>query len=120
MGTSWKGLCPFHQEKTPSFNVRSEPAVFHCFGCGEGGGRLLGMLSRFIRTLVLAPFARQQRLRVLSSTERKEDLELLRQLIEAGKVTPVIDRTYPLSEVPEAIRYLEKGHARGKIAITVA
>ncbi|HEY7513362.1 MAG TPA: DNA primase, partial [Vicinamibacteria bacterium] len=37
MGTSWKGLCPFHQEKTPSFNVRTEPAVFHCFGCGEGG-----------------------------------------------------------------------------------
>lgn len=37
MGTSWKGLCPFHQEKTPSFNVRSEPPVFHCFGCGEGG-----------------------------------------------------------------------------------
>ncbi len=37
LGTSWKGLCPFHQEKTPSFNVRQEPAVFHCFGCGEGG-----------------------------------------------------------------------------------
>jgi DNA primase len=37
VGTSWKGLCPFHQEKTPSFNVRQEPAVFHCFGCGEGG-----------------------------------------------------------------------------------
>ena len=37
MGTSWKGLCPFHEEKTPSFNVRAEPAVFHCFGCGEGG-----------------------------------------------------------------------------------
>jgi len=37
MGTSWKGLCPFHQEKTPSFNVRSEPPLFHCFGCGEGG-----------------------------------------------------------------------------------
>jgi len=37
MGTSWKGLCPFHQEKTASFNVRAEPAVFHCFGCGEGG-----------------------------------------------------------------------------------
>jgi DNA primase len=37
MGTSFKGLCPFHQEKTPSFNVRQEPAVFHCFGCGEGG-----------------------------------------------------------------------------------
>lgn len=37
MGTSWKGLCPFHQEKTPSFNVRTEPPLFHCFGCGEGG-----------------------------------------------------------------------------------
>jgi DNA primase len=37
MGTSWKGLCPFHQEKTPSFNVRQEPPLFHCFGCGEGG-----------------------------------------------------------------------------------
>jgi DNA primase len=37
MGTAWKGLCPFHQEKTPSFNVRQEPAMFHCFGCGEGG-----------------------------------------------------------------------------------
>jgi DNA primase len=37
MGTSWKGLCPFHAEKTPSFNVRAEPAVFHCFGCGVGG-----------------------------------------------------------------------------------
>jgi DNA primase len=36
-GASWKGLCPFHQEKTPSFNVRSEPPLFHCFGCGEGG-----------------------------------------------------------------------------------
>jgi DNA primase len=36
-GTSWKGLCPFHGEKTPSFNVRAEPAVFHCFGCGVGG-----------------------------------------------------------------------------------
>src|SRR5574340_385223 len=37
LGNSWKGLCPFHQEKTPSFNVRQDPAVFHCFGCGEGG-----------------------------------------------------------------------------------
>jgi len=36
-GSSWKGLCPFHQEKSPSFNVRQEPALFHCFGCGEGG-----------------------------------------------------------------------------------
>jgi NADPH:quinone reductase-like Zn-dependent oxidoreductase len=47
------------------------------------------------------------------------DLEFPSGLIEAGKATPVIDRTYPLSEVPAAIRYLERGHARGKIVITV-
>jgi NADPH:quinone reductase-like Zn-dependent oxidoreductase len=48
-----------------------------------------------------------------------EDLAALKELIEAGKVTPVIDRAYPLSEAPEAIRYLEDGHARGKVVITV-
>jgi len=49
----------------------------------------------------------------------RDDLQFLRQLIEAGTLTPVIDSTYPLAEVPEAIRYLEKGHARGKVVITV-
>jgi len=48
-----------------------------------------------------------------------DDLVTLAGLIESGKITPVIDRTYPLSEVPEAIRYLEEAHARGKIVITV-
>ena len=86
---------------------------------GEGGGPWIGLLSRMIRTPMLAPFVRPQKLRVLSSTERKEDLQVLSELIEAGKVTPVIDRTYPLSEVPDAIRYLEKGHSRGKVVITV-
>jgi NADPH:quinone reductase-like Zn-dependent oxidoreductase len=61
-----------------------------------------------------------QKLRSLVSKERKEDLQVLRELIEAGKVTPVIDRTYPLSEVPEAIRYWGQGHARGKVVITVS
>src|SRR5262245_10605855 len=48
MGNSWKGLCPFHKEKTPSFNVRADPPVFHCFGCGEGGDvfRFVMMLDR--------------------------------------------------------------------------
>ncbi len=50
---------------------------------------------------------------------KKEDLAFIRELIEAGKVKPVIDRRYPLSEVPEALRYLEEGHARGKLVITV-
>ena len=53
------------------------------------------------------------------STPNHEDLVILKELIEADKVTPVIDRTYPLSETPEAFRYLEEDHARGKIVITV-
>ena len=51
--------------------------------------------------------------------EHHEDLLVLTELIEAGKVTPVIDRTYPLSEAADAIRYLEEGNARGKVVITV-
>jgi NADPH:quinone reductase-like Zn-dependent oxidoreductase len=51
--------------------------------------------------------------------ENHEDLMVLKELIESGKVTPVIDRTYPLEDAPEAIRYLEGGHARGKVVITV-
>ena len=86
---------------------------------GEGGGRWLGGFDRLIlRAPILSLFARQ-RLRPLVSKERREDLVVLKELIEAGKVTPVIDRTYPLGEAPEAIRYLEAGHARGKIVITV-
>ena len=50
----------------------------------------------------------------------KENLAILKDLLEAGKVKPVIDRSYPLSEVPKALRYLEEGHSKGKIAITVA
>ena len=49
----------------------------------------------------------------------QSDLELLKELLEAGNVVSVIDRVYPLSEVPEAIRYLEEGHARGKVVITL-
>ena len=49
----------------------------------------------------------------------KQDLVVLKELVEAGKVTPVIDRTYPLSKTLDAIRYLEQGHARGKVVITV-
>jgi NADPH:quinone reductase-like Zn-dependent oxidoreductase len=53
------------------------------------------------------------------STEPLEDLLALKELVESGKVTPVIDRTYPLIEAPDAIRYLEEGHAAGKIVITI-
>jgi len=67
------------------------------------------VLSRFVG----------QRLRMLASKPRQDDLQTLGELIEAGKLTPVVDRTYPLGEVPEAIRQLEQGHARGKLVITV-
>jgi NADPH:quinone reductase-like Zn-dependent oxidoreductase len=50
---------------------------------------------------------------------KKEDLDFLTELLEAGEVVPVIDRRYPLSELPEALRYLEEGHALGKVVITV-
>jgi NADPH:quinone reductase-like Zn-dependent oxidoreductase len=49
----------------------------------------------------------------------KEDLRVLKELVEAGTVSPVLDRTYPLAEVPDAIRYLEEGRARGKVVVTV-
>ena len=51
--------------------------------------------------------------------DKKESMALLRELLESGKLTPHIDRTYPLSEVPEAIRYLQEGRAKGKVVITV-
>jgi NADPH:quinone reductase-like Zn-dependent oxidoreductase len=60
-----------------------------------------------------------QRLRPLTSKERLDDLQQLGELIEAGKLSPIIDRTYPLIEAPDAIRYLEGGHAGGKVVITI-
>jgi NADPH:quinone reductase-like Zn-dependent oxidoreductase len=85
---------------------------------GEGGGRWLGALPRTLRALMLSPFVRQK-LRTFVTKERREDLVVLRDLIEAAKVTPVIGKTFTLSEVPEAVRYLEAGHARGKVVITI-
>jgi NADPH:quinone reductase-like Zn-dependent oxidoreductase len=85
---------------------------------GESGGRWIGPIDRIIKAVVLSPFV-SQRLGPFEAKPSKEDLQVLKELIEAGKVSPVIDRTYPLSETPEAIRYLEEGHARGKVVITV-
>jgi NADPH:quinone reductase-like Zn-dependent oxidoreductase len=85
---------------------------------GEGGGRWLGGTDRQLRAMMLSPFV-GQKLGTFVNKENHEDLIVLKELIESGKVTPVIDRTYPLAEVPEAIRYLEEGHARGKVVISV-
>jgi NADPH:quinone reductase-like Zn-dependent oxidoreductase len=85
---------------------------------GEEGGKLTGGFGRSLRAPVLSLFVRQ-RLTMLSSKERHTYLDALRPLIEAGKVTPAIDKTYPLAEAPAAMRHLEAGQARGKIAITI-
>jgi NADPH:quinone reductase-like Zn-dependent oxidoreductase len=85
---------------------------------GEGGGRWLGGTDRQLRAMMLSPFV-GQKLGTFVNKENHEDLLVLKELTESGKITPVIDRTYPLSEVPEAMRYLEAGHARGKVVITV-
>ncbi len=67
---------------------------------------------------MLSPFV-SQKLGTFVAKHNSEKLIVLKEFIEADKVTPVIGRTYPLSEVPEAIRYLEEGHAQGKVVITV-
>ncbi|MEY9213186.1 NAD(P)-dependent alcohol dehydrogenase [Thermobifida halotolerans] len=85
---------------------------------GEGGGRLTGGLERSLLAPLLSPFTRQ-RLRGLFTTEKDDDLRTLAEHAEAGELTPVIDRTYPLERVPEAIRHLTENHARGKVVITV-
>ena len=85
---------------------------------GEGGGRWLGVVGRLLRAHLLFPFVRQK-LGTFVSSENREGLIVLKDLIESGKVRPVIDRTYPLAEAPKAIRYLEEGHAKGKVVITV-
>lgn len=87
---------------------------------GEGGGgSLLGGFDRqILRAPILSLFVGQT-LRPLTATEKSEDLAAITELIEAGKVKPVIDRTFPLSGAPDAIRYLAEGRAKGKVVITV-
>ena len=85
---------------------------------GGSGGRWFMGTGRTLRAVVVSPFV-GQRLRSFFSKPRGADLVVLKELIEAGKVTPVIDRTFPLSETPEAIRYVGERSTQGKIVITV-
>jgi NADPH:quinone reductase-like Zn-dependent oxidoreductase len=80
-------------------------------------GRWFG-LARQIKVLSLSPFVRQ-RMRVFIVRRNKEDLAVLKELVEAGKIAPVIDRRYELSQLPEALRYQGEGHAQGKIVVAV-
>src|SRR2546426_8210917 len=81
------------------------------------GGTMIALLAFSITGLVLSLFV-GQRFVMFVARLSKEDLSIMGEVMATGKVTPVIDRRYRLSEVPEAIRYLEEGHARGKIVIT--
>jgi len=89
-----------------------------CIIVGAPGGRwMIGALARGFTAPLLSRFVSQKLAMVLTKSN-KEDLTILQDLLKAGKVAPVIDRRYSLREVPEAIRYLEEGHARGKVVIT--
>jgi NADPH:quinone reductase-like Zn-dependent oxidoreductase len=82
------------------------------------GAHGIGMLVRLVKPLVLSPFVRQSLRRYLS-VPTHDDLVLLKGLVESGKLRPVVDKTYPLRETPAALAYIERGHARGKVVITV-
>lgn len=82
------------------------------------GAKGIAMLIRLVTPLLLSPFVRHSLRRYLS-VPNHEDLVVLKELVERGKLEPVIDRTYPLHETPEALRYIEGGHARGKVVVCI-
>ena len=85
---------------------------------GEDGDRWTGGMDRQLRGLITS-LARPQKARTLLATVNQNDLRTLAEMIEAGTLTPVIDRTYPLEQAPDALRHLESGHPRGKLVLTV-
>jgi NADPH:quinone reductase-like Zn-dependent oxidoreductase len=87
-------------------------------GGGPNDSQWIGPFGRVINTVVLSPFM-SQKMGMMMADLNHNDLTILADMMQSGKVKPVIDRTYKLSEVPDAIRYLEQGHARGKVVITV-
>jgi NADPH:quinone reductase-like Zn-dependent oxidoreductase len=85
---------------------------------GPNKGRWVGPLGRSVRMALVSP-AVSQRMVFFLAHQTKKDLAVLRALLQTGKITPVIDRTYPLSDAAAAISYLEQGHAKGKIVLTM-
>lgn len=83
----------------------------------SGMGRMSG-IDRIIKAMVARPFVKQ-RLTTWVASENGTDLQLLAELLESGAIVPVIDRTYPLAEAAEALRYVEEGHTQGKVVVTV-
>jgi NADPH:quinone reductase-like Zn-dependent oxidoreductase len=101
-----------------SRRVLSPNGTLVVVGAAGNGRQMAPIVTRLLGAMVLSRFGSQKLLPFLAQNS-KEDLLILTELIEAGKVRPVIDRTYSLSETPKAMRYLEEGHARGKVVITV-
>ena len=87
-------------------------------GGGPNDSRWVGPFGRVIHALLVSPFI-SQKMGMMMADANHNDLTILADMMQSGKVKPVIDRTYKLSELPDAIRYLEQGHARGKVIITV-
>src|SRR5437763_856165 len=87
-------------------------------GGGPNDGGLIGPMARPIKTMLMSPFI-SQKMGMMLAEIRQGDLTKMSELMQAGKVTPVNDRTYPLSQIREAMKYLEAGHARGKVILTV-
>jgi NADPH:quinone reductase-like Zn-dependent oxidoreductase len=87
-------------------------------GGGPNDSRWVGPFGRVIHTLLLSPFV-SQKMGMMMADANQKDLTVLGDMLQSGKIKPVIDRTYKLSEVPAAIAYLEQGHARGKVVITL-
>ncbi len=87
-------------------------------GGGPNDSRWVGPFGRVIKTMVLSRFV-SQKMGMMVAELNQKDLTILADMMQSGKVKPVIDRSYKLSDLPEAIRYLEQGHARGKVVITV-
>ena len=107
-----------HRSLSDCRRVLAPEGILVIVGAPGNGRRILPIVARLLAAKVMSRFGTQKLLPFLAKNSN-EDLLLLKDLIESGKVRPVIDRTYPLRETAAAMRYLEEGHARGKVVITV-
>ena len=123
-----EGLSARDQRYDVLIDLYGNPSLAECRGALKPGGTLVLIggtggkwfmgVDRWIRGMALAPFL-GLKVRPLIHKDRRDDLMTIKELIETGKVTPVIDKTYPLAKVSEAIRYVTDGHGRGQVVVIV-
>jgi NADPH:quinone reductase-like Zn-dependent oxidoreductase len=109
--------CIGNHSLSASRRVLSQRGIYVMVGAPSG--RWVAPMDRALNAVILSRFV-SQTLTSIMAKSTKADLNLISELLQSGKITPVIDRCYPLTETADAIRYLEQGHARGKVVITVA